>query len=203
LALPRADPEIFAGYLTEEQAGDYPEGRYELGLQTAVEAGSQLELDALFARRSGSQMVRLCFILIVVMSLLLLAMKLLTSTPAPPATTPRAAEGPVLPAAEECRSLTPREWEDLTQKLRALAVQVGVSDVKRYKAEGLVTAIDERLGTPPNRDCGPLRDIKPLERRLRALLWKHDVPGYNEMKYNPIELVERLQEKLARGKRGW
>jgi hypothetical protein len=134
------------------------------------------------------------------MSLLLLAMKLLTATPAPPPASPRASEGPVLPAAEECRSLTPRESEDLTKKLRTLAVQVGVSDVRSYKAQGLVTAIDERLGTPANRDCGPLRDINPLERRLRALLWKHDVPGYNDLKYNPIELVERLQQKVARDK---
>jgi len=56
VALPGPPP---AGYLTEEQAKDYPEGRYELALQTAAEAGDQAELDRLFARKSSRDVLRL------------------------------------------------------------------------------------------------------------------------------------------------
>jgi len=46
-------------YFSEEQAVDYPEGRYEFGLQYAVEHGDQRELDRLLNRRSSKQMLRL------------------------------------------------------------------------------------------------------------------------------------------------
>ena len=46
-------------YFTEEQAVDYPEGRYEFGLQYAVEHGDRRELDRLLNRRSSKQMLRL------------------------------------------------------------------------------------------------------------------------------------------------
>jgi hypothetical protein len=42
-----------AGLLNADQCRDYPEGRYELALQVAVEAGDQGELDRLLARRSS------------------------------------------------------------------------------------------------------------------------------------------------------
>jgi hypothetical protein len=71
LVAPRGSMEIYPGYLTERQAGDYPEGRYELGLQVAAEAGDQRELDILFARRSRAETWRLGLILLVVISLLL------------------------------------------------------------------------------------------------------------------------------------
>ena len=46
----------------------------------------------------------------------------------------------------------------------------------------LVMAIDARLGTPdPKRDPGPLADLGPIQRQLRALLWKHHVEGYDAM----------------------
>jgi hypothetical protein len=48
-----------AGCLTADQCRDYPEGRYELALQTAVEAGDQLELDRLFARRTSRETLHL------------------------------------------------------------------------------------------------------------------------------------------------
>lgn len=59
VAVPDADGEAFANYLREEQAGDYPEGRYETELQYAAEAGDQSELDRLFARRSRAETFRL------------------------------------------------------------------------------------------------------------------------------------------------
>lgn len=52
---PRRPP----GYLTADQARDYPEGRYELALQTAIEAGDQREVDRLFARRTSQDTLRL------------------------------------------------------------------------------------------------------------------------------------------------
>jgi hypothetical protein len=48
----------------EAEAGDYPEGRYELALQTAVESNNQPEVDALLARRSRAQMIWLAIILL-------------------------------------------------------------------------------------------------------------------------------------------
>jgi hypothetical protein len=77
LVVPHADPAAFPDYLTEPQAGDYPEGRYELGLQTAADAGDQAALDTLFARRSGRQTLQLAVILLVVMMGLALAVKYL------------------------------------------------------------------------------------------------------------------------------
>ena len=44
---------------TDEQARDYPEGRYELALQTAAESGDQAELNRLFARRSSLDTIRI------------------------------------------------------------------------------------------------------------------------------------------------
>ena len=55
-----ADPVPWpAGHLTADQCRDYPEGRYELALQIAVEAGDQVELDRLFARRTSAETLRL------------------------------------------------------------------------------------------------------------------------------------------------
>src|SRR5437763_8057930 len=76
LVTPKAGEDC-AGYLSEQQAGDYPEGRYELNLQIAAEAGDQAALDALFARRSGRQTIRLALVLIAVALVLAVAMRLL------------------------------------------------------------------------------------------------------------------------------
>jgi hypothetical protein len=46
-------------YLSEEQAANYPEGRYELFLHMAAETGDQESLDMLFARRSASEVRRM------------------------------------------------------------------------------------------------------------------------------------------------
>ena len=64
LVVPNAGGEEYAGYIHGEQAGDYPEGRYELNLQIAAENGDQRELDALFARRSRKETWRLGLILL-------------------------------------------------------------------------------------------------------------------------------------------
>jgi hypothetical protein len=62
----KADPAAFPGYIPETQAGDYPEGRYELALQIATEAEDQPALDRLLARRSSRQTLRLALILIAI-----------------------------------------------------------------------------------------------------------------------------------------
>jgi hypothetical protein len=54
-----ATPEPAAGYLSADQARDYPEGRYELALQIAVEAGDQAAVNQLFARRTSRETLRL------------------------------------------------------------------------------------------------------------------------------------------------
>jgi hypothetical protein len=93
LVVSRPNRQAYAGYLTEEQAGDYPQGRYELNLQIAAEAGDQRELDALFARRSRAQTWRLGLILLVFMVVLVLGMKLLNAVVQP------GKQPPALPAA--------------------------------------------------------------------------------------------------------
>jgi hypothetical protein len=72
----RPNNEGYDGYLTEDQAADYPQGRYELSLQTAAEAGDQAELDSLFRRRSRAQTWRLGWILLGFMVVLLVVMRL-------------------------------------------------------------------------------------------------------------------------------
>jgi hypothetical protein len=73
----------FQGYLTEEQAGGYPEGRYELSLQTAAEAEDQASLDILFTRRSRREMWRIGILLMAVLAILALAIKIMAPTPNP------------------------------------------------------------------------------------------------------------------------
>jgi hypothetical protein len=47
------------GSLSEEQAKDYPEGRYESALQVAIESSDQAELDRLLARKPSVEVLRL------------------------------------------------------------------------------------------------------------------------------------------------
>lgn len=59
LIVPKKEGLPLDRYISEEQATDYPEGRYELYLQIAVENGQQHDLDRLLARRSSRQTLRL------------------------------------------------------------------------------------------------------------------------------------------------
>lgn len=52
------------GSISEEQAKDYPQGTYELGVQAAAEHGDQSELDRLFARRSSRDTLRLALLIL-------------------------------------------------------------------------------------------------------------------------------------------
>ena len=65
VAIVREAPAVWpVGYLTEEQARDYPEGRYELALQVAAEDGDQAALNKLFARRSSRDTLRLAIYMV-------------------------------------------------------------------------------------------------------------------------------------------
>jgi hypothetical protein len=74
VVLPAAPP---AGYLEEEQAKDYPEGRYELALQVAAESGDQAGLDRLFARKTSSEVLWLAVGMVAFALLIAAAMKFL------------------------------------------------------------------------------------------------------------------------------
>jgi hypothetical protein len=92
LVAPAADGEAFAGYLRGEQAGDYPEGRYELNLQIAAEAGDQREVDALLGRRSRRETWRLGLMLLGACVVLAVVGNLLVPPPAPDAGKPAPAK---------------------------------------------------------------------------------------------------------------
>jgi hypothetical protein len=72
VVLPRVSENEIDGYTTEEQAINYPQGSYELALQTAAESGSQRDLDAVFQRRNSSEMLRLAMVLLIGMMLLVI-----------------------------------------------------------------------------------------------------------------------------------
>jgi len=75
--LPSLPDKLPMGYITEEQTRDYPEGRYELSLQSAIESGNQFELDRLLARRSSQETLRLALGMLVGALVLALVSKLL------------------------------------------------------------------------------------------------------------------------------
>ena len=65
LVVPAAAGVELDRYITEDQAVDYPEGRFEFGLQYAVEHGDRREVDRLLRRRSSKQTLRLALWLLV------------------------------------------------------------------------------------------------------------------------------------------
>jgi len=77
LVTPSADGRLFDGYLTDAQAGDYPEGRYELALQTAAESGDEAKLAELLSRRSAGQSLRLACRLLLAALVLGLAVRII------------------------------------------------------------------------------------------------------------------------------
>ena len=88
VVVPQMNGEDYPGYLNGRDADGYPEGRYELNLQIAAEAGDQRELDMLFARRSRQQMLRLGLVLLVAITLMMIVMSVLSPRP------PAAKQGP-------------------------------------------------------------------------------------------------------------
>lgn len=82
--VPRLEPDDLEGYTSEEQAIDYPEGRYELALQSAAENGDQQHLDSLLSRRSVWDTWRLGLCLLALMIGLVLIDRLLPRAAPPP-----------------------------------------------------------------------------------------------------------------------
>ena len=83
IVVPRLTNLSLEGYTTEEQAGDYPQGSYELAVQTAAESGSARDLEIAFQRRTSNDTLRLGFKLLVGLSLLVLAFRFWTPEPKP------------------------------------------------------------------------------------------------------------------------
>lgn len=77
VVLPAIPESGLRGYLTEDQARDYPESRYERELQTAVEAGDQRTVDTLLARRSSVETLRLAIWMVLGAGALAVAARLL------------------------------------------------------------------------------------------------------------------------------
>jgi len=200
VVVPRAEPEQFAGYVTEEQAGDYPQGYYEHNLQIAAEAGDERELAALFARRSRRETWKLGILLFVICSVLVVAGAWLMPKPAP--TKKQSVAVPMqldIPPADAYPALSEHDRQRLTEALTGLAKELEVTPLNQpVTAEALLATISDRLGTPDaRRQPGSALSAGPVERRLRSLLWKHGVAAYRDPGLNPVELVERLQAKVA------
>jgi hypothetical protein len=224
LVMPRLDPSMFATYIHEEKAGDYPEGRYELALQQAAEAGNQNELDALFSRRSYRETKRLALFLLAIVIILPLLFALLKDRDSGPDFE--------LPPGEEFRPLSKDEHRALSARLRELADELGVQveasvpgtvlpvgelallsgagplraatdlflDQKRLATpDELLHRIDVHLGTPhKDRQGRALRNLGPVERQLRGLLWKHAIDRYNDLSVRTPELVELLRKQVVK-----
>jgi hypothetical protein len=203
VVVPKVSGPEFANYIPEEQVGDYPEGRYEFALQVAIEQGNQADLDALLSRRSRSQTMRLALGLLGVTVLVALASAVLSPAPppVPPPTTPRHAARLELPPPKDCPQLSQAERADLAKRLGNLGKQLGVELSARSTTEDLdhdLAALDARLKTPdPDRDPGSLHDLGALQRQIRALLWKHHVRDYNDLRLNTVEMIDRLRQRLA------
>jgi hypothetical protein len=76
LAQPRAPEPWPAGVLLAEQLRDYPEGRYELAMQVAIENNRQHDYEALLQRRSSVYTLKLALAILVAVMLLSVVMKL-------------------------------------------------------------------------------------------------------------------------------
>lgn len=193
-------PEAYPGYLTEEQAGSYPEGRYELRLQAAAESGDQRDLDRLFDRRTPAETMRLGLILLAGVAVLTVAIGLIG--PGQPAKTTAPATKPApltLPTLPPSRTLTEPERARVTPLLRQLAIDLKLDPPETVTAEQLVHGIENRVGDAKALPGAPkvARD-GPLEQRLRLLLWKYGGKDYAEPGLNAAELAERLRAAVSR-----
>jgi hypothetical protein len=204
LVTPRAAGVEGDHYVPEQQAGDYPEGYYERNLLLAVRTGDQDALDSLLARRSRSQTVRLGVTLLALLVFVSIGMALVNSPVLPRKAAPSSASAAKptfeLPPVDACPRLSDPERRQLAVNLQELGQRLGVAVPPGASEETLATdlaLLDRHLGTPdPKRDPGPLRALGPLQRQLRALLWKHAVADYNTRGLNTVELLEKLDQRL-------
>jgi hypothetical protein len=80
--VPRLDQMIASGYVTEQQAGDYPAGSYELALQTAVDDGDEAEVRHILSR-PPARPLRIGTSLLVAVLVLAVTTRWLLPPPAP------------------------------------------------------------------------------------------------------------------------
>jgi hypothetical protein len=207
VVVPRAAGPGYDHYVNEVQAGDYPEGRYELQLQCAVEAGDQREMDALFARRSRAQTLRLGLSLLAVFILVPMAVVLLVPDRPAELDGPSAKKNKTAQDQSKVSSLklgefpqfTDAEQAQLNRQVHALGKRLNLVIPDSPKA---VVALDEGLDKlqpdhKPRRDPGPLDKYGPPSQQFRALLWKHGVGDFNQPGLHPTELVELLEKRLV------
>jgi hypothetical protein len=206
--VPHADGPAFEGCTREEKAGDYPEGRYELALQSAVEDGNQAEVDALLCRRSRAQTLRLAVWLLVAFALIATIIHFpFGGRPAEEEDNKarvKSKDEPLkLPLIEEVPSLTAEERARLAGRLAGLGKRLGIDlppgDTGQALADAVVE-LDRRLDEKkkPRRDPGKELARGPVQRRLQALLWKHGSADYNQPGLNVDELVDRLRDSLVK-----
>ncbi|MBL8797414.1 MAG: hypothetical protein JNM56_26160 [Planctomycetia bacterium] len=217
LVTPRVDPARFPDYLTEEQAGDYPQGRYELDVQIAAESGDQRALDALFTRRSSRQTLKLAVILLVVVAVVALAARILQPPPGSrnrthaSASSARHDEQSGISAApallDRYPPLTVEMRQRLTEALRSLLQQLEPKiALLAVSVEELLLTLQERLLTLARSDAKRIEVLRRLERlgepgdaerHLRLLAWALGIERHDDPRLNPVELVELLQRKLG------
>ncbi len=150
----RAAGADFEEYITEEKAGDYPEGRYECNLQSAIETGDQREIDSLL-NHNRSRSLRLVVLLLGMVIVLTIAVAMLLPGPHSARPAPTTAKTPPpaldLPAADECRTLDVRERTQLAALLQALGKRLHIDMPDGISDETLaadLAALDKHLGTP-------------------------------------------------------
>lgn len=212
LVVPRAEGPEFESYVREAEAGDYPEGRYELSLQTAVEAGNQRDLDALLSRRSRAQMMRLALGLIAVFLLVPVVAVVLSAWIPGPGEGPR--DGSERSRPSENQPTLARDYPRLSEKDRKklaaalqkagkqlhVAVPAGTTDADLGAA---LSVLDRDVKGQGGRVLAePLTSLGTPQRQLRALLWKLGATGYNDPGVNVDELIEKLERGLDRATEG-
>ena len=104
VVVPRLDRVNLSGYVTEEQAGDYPAGGYELALQTAVEDENEDELRRILSRPPARPM-KVGFALLLALVVLMIGTRWLLPPPAPDVVGRAAAATAVVGAGDPLRAL--------------------------------------------------------------------------------------------------
>jgi len=161
VVVPRASGPDYENMVHEAQAGDYPEGRYELALQSAAESGDQHELNRLFGRRSRSQTLHLALVLLALFigvpilgTILAPLLALLGLTP--PARPSAEVPGPKLelPPVSACPPLEGWERKKLAEVLTVMGTRQQLPPPTDDSPGGLLLALealDSDLGTPDSR----------------------------------------------------
>jgi hypothetical protein len=146
-------------------------------------------------------MLRLALILMVVFGALAVMINLANRAPDQPSAThpPRPRAAP--PLTETFPQMRQEERVKVGDILRRL-IQERETPISSAnpRIEEMLDALDRQLGTPdPERDPSRLGRAAPRDanRQLRLLMWKHHVPGFDDNRLNPIELAERLYQKLS------